>query len=62
MIRIKILSRNNHLFANRMKVYGLSLEAIFITFFIFIILFVSAVYVKQQGKKKETIRNGTTIR
>ncbi len=60
MLRIKILNKKGHPFANKIKVYGISIEAILITFFVLIILFVSAVYLKQHPKK-ETIRHSTTI-
>jgi len=53
MLRIKILNRKNHPFANKIKVYGMSLEAILITSFIVIVLFVTLFYLKQNHYKKK---------
>jgi hypothetical protein len=53
MLRIKILDRKNHPFSNKIKVYGISIEAILITFFILIVLFVTAVYIKGPFQKKK---------
>jgi hypothetical protein len=57
MLRIKVVNKKNHPFANKIKVYGISIEAILITFFILIVLLASASYLMPKHKKeKETIR------
>jgi hypothetical protein len=62
MLRIKILNKNHHPFANKIKVYGISIEAILISSFILIVLFLAAVRLNQKNKKKDTIHHGTTTR
>jgi hypothetical protein len=52
MFRIKILHRRNHPFTNKIKVYGVSIEAILIGFFILIVFFLSAVYFSRRHKKE----------
>ena len=51
MLRIKILNRKNHPFTNKIKIYGVSIEVILITFFILIVLFVMSVYIKRPSNK-----------
>lgn len=55
MLRIKILNRKNHPFAYKIKVYGISIEAILLTFLILIVLFVMAVYIKGPSNKKKPV-------
>lgn len=55
MLWIKTLNRKNHPYTNKIKVYGISLEAILIVSFIVIVLFVMLSYLKQDhhGKKEK---------
>lgn len=56
MIRIKALNNKNHPFSNKIKVYGLSLEAILITSFILIVLFAMAVYINRPHDMKTAVK------
>jgi hypothetical protein len=53
MLRIKILNRKYHPFTNKIKVYGISIEAILIASFILMVLFVMAVYIKRPPGNKQ---------
>ena len=57
MFRIKILHRRNHPFTNKIKVYGVSIEAILIGFFILIMFFLSAAYFSRRHKNKKEINS-----
>jgi len=50
MLRIKILTKRNHPFAHKVKVNGVSLEVVLLTFFILIVLFLAAVSIKHSHK------------
>jgi len=56
MFRIKVLNKKNHPFTGKIKVYGISIEAILITAFIAIVLFLTGVYM-QNKKQKNTVKN-----
>lgn len=50
---VKIVNRKSHSFTSQLKVYGVSLEAILISSFIIIVLFLLAVHIKQPAKKNK---------
>jgi hypothetical protein len=50
MSDIKILNRRNHPYRHKIKVYGISIGIILVFFFILVVLFVIAVYSKQNKR------------
>ena len=56
MPRIKILNRQNHPFTYKIKIYGISIEAILIAAFILIALLMIVVYVNGPSKKEKPAR------
>jgi hypothetical protein len=59
MPRIKVFSKKNRAGTHKIKIYGISIEAILIASFILIVLFVIAVWlVPASEKEKKIIRPG----
>jgi uncharacterized membrane protein len=54
MLRIKVLNKKNHPFTNKIKLYGMSIEAILIGSFVLIVLLMAAYYIQSHKKKKQT--------
>lgn len=53
MLRIKILDKKNHPFSNRLKLYGMSIEAILIGSFALVVLLMSAYYIQSRKKGQQ---------
>jgi hypothetical protein len=61
MLRIKVLNKKNHPFSNKIKLYGMSIEAILIGSFVLIVLLMTAYYIQSHKKKKQTNPQRTAL-